>query len=218
MNRPTPYRPRVPDDLFAELNKFSDGTFKGLHELTLRYIREGIEKDRAVLAGKDRKAPGNWNFPFSDVTIINWANHYGFDVMEVVAAYHAMEHISLDSVDSVNGHFSLQGHDIKGLNAHFFGKDWERDCLLRDIADYDERAAREKNAPVPDKKEIVKEKTEVTVALLAERLSVRAAEVIKFMFKRGTPATMHQALTQEEIEAFTNHAKSVPKLAKRTKK
>jgi hypothetical protein len=210
MNRPTPYRPRVPDDLFEELKKFSDGTFKGLHELTLRYIREGIEKDRAVQAGKDRKVPGNWDFPFpfSDVTINNWAKYYGFDVMEVAAAYHAMEHIALDSVDRVNGEFSLDGHDIKGLNKFFFGDNWERDCKLRELAEMESKPAEEP----------VKEKTEITVALLAERLSVRAAEIIKFMFKRGTPATMHQLLSAEEVEEATNAMQSIPKLAKRKKK
>lgn len=220
MNRPTPYRPRVPDDLFAELNKYSDGTFKGLHELTLRYIREGIEKDRAVQAGKDRKVPGNRNFPFSDITIINWANYYGFDVMEVVAAYHAMEHISIDSVDSVNGHFHLEGHDIRGLNAHFFGKDWERDCKLRELAEMETQALFTEwaEAILDPVEKPVKEKTEVTVAILAERLSVRAAEVIRFMFRRGTAVTLNQVLTQEDIDAFTNHAQAVPKLAKRKKK
>lgn len=132
--RPTPYRPRVPDDLFAAIEEFSDGSTKGMHETTLRYIREGIEKDRAVQQAKERKVPGDWNFPFSDITINNWAKCYGFDVMEVVAAYHAMEHIALDSVDSVNGEFHLEGHDIKGLNTHFFGPNWERNILLVELA------------------------------------------------------------------------------------
>lgn len=132
--RPTKYRPRVPDELFAEIEALSDGSFKGMHELTLRYIREGIEKDRAVLQAKERKVPDNELFPFSYVTINNWAKYYGFDVMEVAVAYHAMEHIAIDSVDSVNGEFCLEGHDIRGLNKIFFGDNWERAILLRELA------------------------------------------------------------------------------------
>lgn len=197
MNRPTPYRPRVPDDLFAELNKFSDGTFKGLHELTLRYIREGIEKDRAVQAGKERKVPDNELFPFSYVTINNWAKYYGFDVMEVATAYHAMEHIAIDSVDSVNGEFCLEGHDIRGLNKIFFGDNWERDIMLRELA--------ERETKVPDVPEPVKERSDISVAGLTDKLSLHKGDIIKFMFRCGTPVTFNQLLSDAEVEVITKH-------------
>ena len=36
----------------------------------------------------------------------------------------------------------------------------------------------------------------ITVGDLAQQMSVKAAEVIKFMFKMGTPATINQVLDQ----------------------
>ncbi len=40
----------------------------------------------------------------------------------------------------------------------------------------------------------------ITVAELAQQMSVKAAEVIKFMFKMGTPATINQVLDQETAQ------------------
>lgn len=153
MTRPTPYRPRVPEDLFAEMSELSGGTFKGLHELTLRYIREGIEKDRAVQAGKDRKVPGNWNFPFRDITILNWAEYYGFEVPKVIEAYAAMADVK---VESVNVAFHLDGMDIRALNEIFFGENWERDIALRELAAQEDKAVKERMQALLDSQKLAK--------------------------------------------------------------
>lgn len=191
MDRPTPYRPRVPDDLFAELNKFSDGTFKGLHELTLRYIREGIEKDRAVQAGKERKLPGDYGHWRNPITINKWAENYDIDVMEVAAAYHELEHIALDSVDSVNGEFCLDGHDIKGLNAYFFGPNWERDLLLRELAEMETKVP---EVPVVEKVD------PITLHTIARDLKTSARLIHKYAFRGGRTIKPDEALSQEQID------------------
>lgn len=129
--RPTPYRPRVPDDLFKEIAELSDGTHKGMLNTTLRYIREGIEKDRALLQADAGPTPSDSCFPFPDVTIVNWAKYYSLDLMKVVAEYARINNVP---ESSVNGQFFLEGSDVRGLNSAFFGENWERNILLVELA------------------------------------------------------------------------------------
>lgn len=132
--RPTPYRPRVPDDMFKAIQEFSDGSHKGMLETTLRYIREGIQKDRAIRQADAGPTPSDDHFPFPDVTIVNWAKYYSLDLMKVVAEYARINNVP---ESSVNGHFHMEGSDIRELNSAFFGEEWERNILLVELARMD---------------------------------------------------------------------------------